>query len=87
MLIVVTKGVRKNLDVVLAALALLWHSSSRSQEDGLFVCPHRISPFCYVCLQRVYMFKLVNASYVSLLVVVTKCIVKEFDVVKLQWQL
>ena len=27
------------------------------------------------------MFKLVNACYVSMLVVVTKCIVKEFDVV------
>ena len=51
----------------------LCNSTSRSQEEGPFVCPHRVPPFC--CPQRIYMFKLVNACYVSMLFVVTKCVV------------
>ena len=39
------------------------------------------SPFCYVCPQRVFMFELVNAWYVFMLVVVTKYVAKGTDVV------
>ena len=46
---VVTKDIVKDLDVVLAAIAAL--------EVRMLVCPQRVTSFCYVCWQRVYMFK------------------------------
>ena len=44
----------------------------------MLVCPQRVPSFCYVCWQRVYMFKQVKICYVSIIGVVTKDVVKFF---------
>ena len=55
--------------------------SCDSSSISRVACNFLLLPFCYVCPQRVYVFKQVNVCYVSMLVVVSQIVKKNFDVV------
>ena len=73
MLVVVTKGVKKNFDVVLAAIVAL--------EVRRSVCLFASRSTIWVCNEFICLYVYMLVMFPCQPVVVTKCVVKESDVV------